>query len=374
MTNIQRTTSVRISDAELLKQPLFLVGAERSGSTMLRLMLDHHPDITFEHEFDFVVEQVSDEGMLPAVDSYIDWLMTVRYFSYQVDPSLSYPALVDSFLRQKRLATGSKTYIGATIHHHFDRVLHIWPDARFIHLIRDPRDVARSIVDKGWAGNPYIAARDWMAAEKCWDALAARVQTGQAVDVRYEQLVTEPQAELTRICRFIGVEFDPAMLRYTETAIQYPKPNASLANQWKRKAARWEVEQVEFQVGELMRRRGYEPSYPCVEIGRLKHQFLALESRAKCFRSRVRQLGVGLVLSDMIARRLRLSRLQRRVQLRINAVEAALIELEAAGKVAPSANIQPAAAAQQGVATSRRPVPETSVEAGDGSQSGNERS
>ena len=45
--------------------PLFLVGSERSGTTFLRLMLDHHPEIAFEKEFDFVVTKVSDAGEFP---------------------------------------------------------------------------------------------------------------------------------------------------------------------------------------------------------------------------------------------------------------------------------------------------------------------
>ena len=95
--------------------PLFLVSAERSGSTLLRLMLDHHPEIAFEHEFDLAVALVSDDGDYPAINVFLNWLETARGFDYAIDASLGYPALVNSFLRQKWSASGFKPWIGATV-------------------------------------------------------------------------------------------------------------------------------------------------------------------------------------------------------------------------------------------------------------------
>ena len=134
---------------------VFLVGSERSGTTLLRLMLDHHPEIAFEKEFDFVVSKVSETGAFPQVDAYLEWLATVRAADYAIDRSLDYRSLVTDFLRQKQAASGGKPRVGATVHRDFDRLRFIWPDARYIHLVRDPRDVSRSVVQKGWAGNVY---------------------------------------------------------------------------------------------------------------------------------------------------------------------------------------------------------------------------
>ena len=80
-------------------------------------------------------------------------------------------ALVNDFLRQKQAASGGKPHVGATVHRHFERLRFLWPDARYIHLVRDPRDVARSVVQKGWAGNIYQASEFWIQAENCWDSL-----------------------------------------------------------------------------------------------------------------------------------------------------------------------------------------------------------
>ena len=71
---------------------LFLVGSERSGTTLLRLMLDHHPEIAFEKEFDFVVSKVSDIGACPQLDAYLEWLATVRGADYAIEPVARLPA------------------------------------------------------------------------------------------------------------------------------------------------------------------------------------------------------------------------------------------------------------------------------------------
>src|SRR5262245_9167453 len=177
-----------------IAEPVFLVGAERSGSTLLRLMLDHHPEIAFEHEFDLAVDMVSDDGGLPPVEIYHGWVKTVRGMEYRVDHALTYLELVKDFLGQKRAASGGKKYVGATVHHHFDRLQFLWPRARFIHLVRDPRDVARSVVEMGWAGNVYHGVDWWTAAEACWDSLASRLSPGQFLELRYEELVACPEA------------------------------------------------------------------------------------------------------------------------------------------------------------------------------------
>ncbi|MEQ9237509.1 sulfotransferase family protein [Coleofasciculus sp. E2-BRE-01] len=123
-------------------KPIFLVGAERSGTTVLRLMLDHHPQIAWCYEFEYVVDQISDNGDFPQLEAYYEWLETHRIFQstgFEIDRSLSYPQLANSFLCQRcqRLDRTGKPLVGATVHRHFDRLLQIWPNARFIHVPYD---------------------------------------------------------------------------------------------------------------------------------------------------------------------------------------------------------------------------------------------
>lgn len=308
----------------------------------MRLMLDHHPDIAFASETDYVVQRVSDAGRRPPVAEYADWLTTVRAFDYEIDRSLGYDDLVNDFLRQKQRASGDKPLVGATVHSRFHRLRFLWPRARYIHLIRDPRDVSRSVVQKGWAGNVYQAAEFWINAEGCWDALLPHLDSGQFVELHYEDLVTRPQAELARVCGFIGVEFDPSMLEYQKTARQYPPPDPTLALRWKSKMAPRDVALVESRTGHLLESRGYQPSgVPPVRVGAARHAWLMGDARAREFGSRISRYGARVAFLDVCGRRLGLGRAAARARVRINAIDQHAIDLERAGVVGPSPDIAP---------------------------------
>lgn len=321
---------------------MFLVGSERSGTTLLRLMLDHHPEIAFEKEFDFAVAKVSDTGELPSLHSYLDWIATVHGADYAINRSLGYRELVNDFLRQKQAASGDKQYVGATIHRNFDRLRFLWPDARYIHLVRDPRDVARSVVQKGWAGNIYQASDFWIQAENCWDSLVTHLTGDQAIEIHYEDLVTRTEVVLAEICRFVGVEYSEEMLEYPADAPQYPPPDPTLVAQWKTRLPPRDVGMVELRTARLMESRGYARSvHPLPKISPLKHQLLLAVARLRRFRTRLDVFGPRVVAIDVLGRRLGIRRLAKHAQRRINAVQQSLIDQEAAGTRAPSANIAP---------------------------------
>jgi hypothetical protein len=325
-----------------VRVPVFLVGSERSGTTLLRLMLDHNPDIAFDKEFDFAVTMVTDTGRLPPVRKYVSWVVTVRGMSFAVDPSLSYLELVNDFLRQKWVASGAKAHVGATVHRKFERLRFLWPAARYIHLVRDPRDVARSVVQKGWAGNVYHGAEFWLDAERSWDALVPHLAEDRAIEVHYEDLITEPERTLTAICRFIGVPFSPRMLEYSTDAPQYPPPDPRLVAQWRTKLDRRDVALVETRTGTLLESRGYVASgYPRPRIGRLRHELLLNAGRVKRLAARAHTFGPPLVALDVIARRTHLAALESYAHIRMNAIEQRMVDEEAAGSRTPSPNIAP---------------------------------
>jgi hypothetical protein len=247
---------------------------------------------------------------------------------------------VNDFLRQKQVAAGGKPLVGATIHTNFDRIPYLWPDARYIHLVRDPRDVARSVVQKRWAGNIYQATEFWTKAERCWDALVSQLSADDFIEIHYEDLVLRTQAVLTAICRFIGVDYSSEMLDYRVDAPQYPPPDPALVRQWRTKLSARDVGLVEVRTAGLMRARGYAPSgYPLPEISPVRHWQLLAAARLRSLRTRVDLYGPWLVTTDVLGRRLGMWGLARHAQLRMNAMEQSLIEQESAGLRAPSANI-----------------------------------
>ncbi|MEO0771531.1 MAG: sulfotransferase, partial [Cyanobacteria bacterium J06649_4] len=105
---------------EMIQRPIFLVGAERSGTTLLRLMLDNHPQIVFWAEFEYGVNQMDSRGNFPKLDDYYKYLQSDRNFLMDgpiIDRRLTYPELVNSFLKQFQ-DFDHKPVVGATVHHH----------------------------------------------------------------------------------------------------------------------------------------------------------------------------------------------------------------------------------------------------------------
>jgi hypothetical protein len=312
----------------MMSKPLFLVGAERSGSTLLRLMLDGHPLLAWNEEFEYAVDLMSDDSeprCFPDVERYVRYLELDRIFlfsNFTIDKSLGYRELVNSFLLQKMQRDG-KQLIGCTVHRHFDRLLKIWPDARFIHLLRDGRDVARSVIDMGWAGNVYTGCDRWIEAENLFSTLVRRMEPERYMTVLFEDLIMHPTRELTRICDFCNVPYDPAMLDYP-TRSTYGAPDPKIMRSWKRKMSMADVQLIESRIGAMLIERGYELSgFPAVSVTAADERRLRRSDFWSRLKFRVKQNGPVLFASDYLTRRLGLSSWQKIVRLKLNRLEQA---------------------------------------------------
>lgn len=289
--------------------PVFLVGAERSGTTLLTLMLDNHPGVTWLGEFEFVVDCIDDEGNWPPLDQYYEWLQRDRIFletKFHVDKSLDYPSLMKSFFTQS-VPQDKNIVVGATCHRHFDRLLRIWPEIKFIHILRDPRDVARSNISMGWAGNVWYGIDRWVEAENIWSHLETKVDPSRRFEFKYEDLVCEPERLLSDICTFIGVDYHPDMLTYDKTST-YSAPDKRLIYQWKKKLTTSQVQLIESKVAELVEKNGYELSGANkISPGWLQRKTLWLDHKLRKTQFRIKRFGLFLLLCNFIARKLYIS-------------------------------------------------------------------
>jgi hypothetical protein len=265
-----------------------------------------------------------DLGALWSADRrYRAWLETHRIFqssNYEVRPGLDYPQLLQDFLEQQR-SREKVPFVGATVHRHFDRLMEIWPDARFIHLVRDPRDVARSVVKMGWAGNTWAGIEGWLESETLWRQVGKRVSDDRQCELRYEDFAAQPEAALRRITGFLGLTYEPSMLDFHLTTT-YGPPDRRFTEQWRRTASRSEIAWVEMRAASQMEHLGYASSGLVHRSpGLMMCGFLNTQDYWNRVRFRIRRNGLALSITDWVSRFLRIDGWQRELRHRINAIE-----------------------------------------------------
>ncbi len=300
------TNPESLATATRLPRVPFLVGSERSGTTLLRVMLSTHREIAWSSEFEFAVDQLHAPQQWPDLQAYREYLSTQMSYilsGYTFHEDCDYPGLVDGFLRE-RLQKDGKHLVGATVHKHFDRLLWIWPDARFIHLVRDPRDVARSALGMAWGGNVWTSVGIWLEAESLWERLRDQLEADRYLEISYEQLLTDCETTLRKICTFLEVEFDPGMLRYHEMH-NMPPLDPRRIHQWRRTCTNDQVRIIEARVGPRLEAAGYAPSgLPPLNVTSFHRNWFAVHSRVAKIPRRIRNLGLKLYLREKWAKSL----------------------------------------------------------------------
>ncbi len=301
--------------------PVFLVSPVRSGSTLLRLMLDSHPAISNPGECDFLFDMLGDDGSFPDTASYARWLSTNRIFlakNLKIDKRLSCEALIKSFVDQLRR---EDAVLSMNLHRHFHRARAVFPNARYIHLLRDPRDVAMSCLRMGWGGHVYHTVDIWRDAELSWERLRSSLADDQFIEIGYERLVEDIPGVLGSICTFLGVPYSERMLDYS-TRSTYGPPDRKLSYQWKKSYSKEELQLVEGKVGRMLVDRGYELSgYPVRIPGPLQAGELYLTGKWRRSRYQIEAYGMPLYISTLLANRLGMKAWQERCRMRKNAID-----------------------------------------------------
>jgi hypothetical protein len=308
--------------------PVFIFGALRSGTTVFRLMLDAHEGIWNPGEFDFLFRCLHEGG--DGVWRYdLEALRKDRVFNVhgmQIDETLDGPAMLADFIVQIRAKYQRDGVFTINLHTGADKMAALMPGVRVIHMLRDPRDVARSSIGMGWAATPYFGVGHWIKTEAEWDRAEALITPENRMTLRYEALFRDIETELRRVCAFLGVSFSPAMLRYHKNTT-YGPPDLKLVEQWRRKATKRELQLIEGRVGGRLASRGYAPSgEPPASPGALEKQKLRIADVYGCWLFSVRRYGIWLATAERIARRLKLRGAHRRLRLRMNDIQQRIIK------------------------------------------------
>lgn len=280
--------------------PVFLVGARRSGTTLFRIMLNGHPKVSWDRGWEFAVDLIDGRGRVRKTAGILK------------TPHHQRPSMEDlhAFLNKKaHQSRGEKEILGVTVHVGFKKIPHIFKNAKYIHIIRDPRDIAISSVKLGWAGSYYFAPDLWLKAEKEWDALKARIDEKQWMELKYEDFVIHPRTELQKICTFMGINYTPQLFDYICTT-KYTYPKASLAYRWRQQLKKKDVQLIESRIGPYLHQRGYpsspypllKPSVSDVFIHKIQN-FAAIKAKG------LADEGLMEYINGFLARKLKLKRL-----------------------------------------------------------------
>jgi len=219
-------------------RPVFIVGSERSGTTMLSVMLDRHSAIASTPETHFCYS--FSKLQWRKTSNHEKLLLKLRENNRIKDLHLSGNSIKDIFLGyppqpiylfQVILETfgysnNSSLVVEKSPHHVFygDHLLNHFPDSRIIHIVRDGRDTVLSVEKTNWSWIHGNFARDCIAWRQCIKAgLALERHFPQRVKrVHYEHLLKDPKTVLSSICTFIGVSFEDSQLDPCKTSSAVP--------------------------------------------------------------------------------------------------------------------------------------------------------
>jgi hypothetical protein len=235
--------------------PLFLIGTQRSGTTLLCRMLTAHRDIFIKNELP--VRSVFKSGLTKEnIRENISQNIKARY-GKNLDELMNAEGKSVWGLKDPELT------------HYLVDLKAFLPEARFILITRDPRAVVNSYMENKWGlgTNAYTGALRWRDEVLTQLTFEAELP-GAVLRIRYEDLVVDQQVTLEKVCQFIEAPFDDAMIAYNQkkSFIREGRENAnttraldeSLTRKWKDKLSPHEIAVVDSICREVMVRVGYE--------------------------------------------------------------------------------------------------------------------
>lgn len=307
----------------------FIIGCPRSGTTLLRAMLDSHPLVAVPPESYFTVKALrraerytrpdglDRAALLRDIAGDISWpswaIDADRLAPIAEDSSLAtVPAVLREVYAEYARGAGKVRAIDKTPQHteHVPLLDAGFTGCRFVHLVRDGRDVVPSLRSMPYFPTGFAeAALFWR--DRVLSGRDARrvVGRGRYLELRYEDLVADPERHLPEVCAFLDLEYDPRMLEYPERAESViagtvgethhgnlrraPAPTRD----WRRELSAREVERFEALAGDALGMFGYErgpaPAMALRAEALGRHGAATVGHGARIVRARIRRLLPG---------------------------------------------------------------------------------
>jgi hypothetical protein len=246
---------------------IFVVGARRSGTNWIQRVIAAHPDVVAVPSETFLFSS----GLAPLRERFHSGVLssTISGFVYgDLDELLDRMRdLCDTvFLTLSRgLDPSAQRIVERTPNHveHLGLIGEIYPDAHVVHIVRDGRDVVRSLLSHGWATDDVReAATEWRNAVTAARSEAPKLE--HYYEVRYEQLLSD-QTQVRAVFDALGLDTGEAQLRaaLAEVGVAYntdPASPAVAAEKWKNELSEDVLRTIDEVAGDILEDLGYGPS------------------------------------------------------------------------------------------------------------------
>lgn len=281
------------------ESPIFVVGSPRSGTSLLSRILDSHPNIGIPFEshiyprlyswrkcYGDMSETKNKERLVRdilSLETLKSWDKVPK--KQEIVENFEGESFHDAFRAtiESWLAGKQKNRWGEKTPHNiffWESIIEGIPDSKFIHIIRDGRDVALSWKKVRFGPEHFYPISElWKEYIEEVEKLKYRVGTKKVHEVKYEKILTNPKKEIGDICSFLGEKFSPKMMSFYNKTDSYPtdkrnEENLSRPllrdnmNKWKSQASSRNLRIFEAVAGRTLERYGYELSQQEASISR----------------------------------------------------------------------------------------------------------
>ncbi len=275
------------------KGPVFIVGAPRSGTTLLQYMLRSHPALSLptgeSHFFIPLYRHATEFGDLSLPENVEQVLHAMEAQSaeflhtdmhglkfnvgnlardFLAEGRQSVRDIISGLFEKNAAGEGKPRWCDKTPYYvmHIPKLLEWWPDAQIIHIVRDGRDVALSMFARRHdfrVYNTYLAAKQWEQYVETGHIFGQQVPEGQYMELRYEDMISDQKAALQKICGFLGEAYSDDLLEYKKsgTAGKTPllqKPiQKDNQDKWKNEMTPWQIRVFESAAAATLKNFGY---------------------------------------------------------------------------------------------------------------------
>ncbi len=264
--------------------PVLLIGQHRSGTTVLGSLLRKYLKVNFGPESQFFFRRAatldnygdlkSDQGLLSLItDLATERCFELNQFGFRIDPQevlgdireRSYSGVIDAIFRQYAAHNGMQRWGDKTPEYvlHLPALDRLFPDAQYVHLVRDGRDVALSNFGVFFgAKNEVVAAADWAHYDDLAAQFAATVSPDRFFEAKYEELMQDPVALFARLSEFFGITDESSELQSYIAAHLPAEIHSGNFNKWKSGLTADQQRRFERVAGQHLSRHGYERAFP----------------------------------------------------------------------------------------------------------------